>query len=83
MRRVASPGARHPRAGSIPRHGLAPCENAAAISAWSGGGDDDSAAPVGAIRPAKPKQLGEDAALDIETAEFVDAPVQHTQPGSH
>jgi len=43
----------------------------------------DSAAPVGAIRPTKRKQLGEDAVLDVETAEFVDAPVQQTQPGGH
>jgi len=42
----------------------------------------DGAAPVGAIRPAEPKQLGNDAVLDVETAEFVDAPVQQTNPGS-
>src|SRR5882724_11662206 len=65
------------------RHGLAPCENAGSDLGVERGRRHDSAAPVGAIRPTKPKQLGEDAVLDVETAEFVDAPVQHTQPGSH
>src|SRR5882724_12853751 len=65
------------------RHGLAPCENAGGNLGVERRRRHDSAARVGAIRPAKPKQLGDHAVLDIETAEFVDAPVQQTQPGSH
>jgi hypothetical protein len=64
------------------RHGLAPSENAGGNLGVERRRRHDGAATVGVIRPVKPKQLGEDAMLDIETTEFRDAPVHHTQPGS-
>jgi hypothetical protein len=63
------------------RHGLASCENAGGNLGVERRRRHDGAAPVGAIRPTKPNQLGDGAVLDIETVYFVDAPVQQTKAG--
>src|SRR5262245_28107346 len=65
------------------RHRLAPRENAAGDLGMERGRRHDGAAPVGAIRPAQPKQLSEHTVLDIQAAELIDAPIQHAQARRH